>query len=301
MTVRTTHRDTYHSWALQLQSPDQEVALTMLKLSCQADGYRIALANWSDLQLQTLIDGDFNMSVPQARLILAKAHGRMRAMVDEIWRTRNALLGHPVYYASPKSCAVKYYVVTVGRVPGLYYQYHEAHEQIHQFPSNSYRVFKSLIRALEYQSTKAAEHVADLAAASHVNRLELYTDGSYIAEPPRARWAFLVLDPRDIDLPPTLRVPLFESSGEVTLQEQSGLFLGATHLSNNTAEISALGEAYRWLGNQALLVRQLNVTDITIRTDSTCAMNALRSCSKPKANARLIRAIRTMLTLPHSA
>ena len=48
------------------------------------------------------------------------------------------------------------------------------------------------------------------------------------------------------------------------MQEQSGMFLGATHLSNNTAEISALGEAYRRLGNQAPLVRQLNVTDITI-------------------------------------
>ena len=40
------------------------------------------------------------------------------------------------------------------------------------------------------------------------------------------------------------------------------------------------------------------VTDITIRTDSTCAMHAVRSCSKPKANARLIHTIRAMKTLP---
>ena len=179
----------------------------------------------------------------------------------------------------------------MGRVPGLYYNYHEAHEQTHEYPNNSYKVFKNLIRALEYQSAKAAEHEADLIAASHVNRLELYTDGSYIADPPRARWAFLVLDPRDIDLPATARVPLHEASGEVMLLEQSCMFLGATKLSNNTAEISALGEAFRWLSAQAALVGQLMVTDINIRTDSTCAMHVVRSGSKPKANARLIRTV----------
>ena len=113
------------------------------------------------------------MSVPQARRILVKAHGLMRAMVDEIRRTRNALLGHPVYYASPKSSATKYYVVTMGRVPGLYYNYHEAHGQIHEYPHNSYKVFKNLIRALGYQSVKATEHDADLIAAAHVSRCVL--------------------------------------------------------------------------------------------------------------------------------
>ena len=72
-------------------------------------------------------------------------------MYQELWRIRSAGLGHKVYYPRAVRRRSKFFVVKVGRIPGLYYDYHDALEWISGFSCAFWKSFTTLTEALVYQ------------------------------------------------------------------------------------------------------------------------------------------------------
>jgi ribonuclease HI len=78
-----------------------------------------------------------------------------------------------------------------------------------------------------------------------VTTIYIYTDGSFTTHVPTsiATWAFVALtNPTDQNCS-----RMIESYGPVTLNRSSPLFFGATELTNNVGELTAIGMALTWL------------------------------------------------------
>ena len=78
---------------------------------------------------------------------------------------------------------------------------------------------------------------------------------------------------------------LTELSGEVITNEEAGGYLGAEVGSNNTAELSAIAHALRWILSES------EVDSATIRGDSNYALNIASGLWKAKANQALARRV----------
>ena len=78
---------------------------------------------------------------------------------------------------------------------------------------------------------------------------------------------------------------LTELSGEVITDEETGGYLGAEVGSNNTAELSAIAHALRWILSES------EVDSATIRGDSNYALNIASGLWKAKANQALARRV----------
>jgi len=120
--------------------------------------------------------------------------------------------------------------------------------------------------------------------------LLIYTDGS--ASPlPAAGWGWIALDPMQASLPPLDQRTLAQQWGPVERAPDLPTYLGATRLTNNTGEISAIGQAMRW----ALTWDDLGtVEEIQIRTDSQWACRVLAQ-GKAKANKALVKTVRDIM------
>ena len=81
---------------------------------------------------------------------------------------------------------------------------------------------------------------------------------------------------------------LTELSGEVITNEEAGGYLGAEVGSNNTAELSAIAHALRWILSES------EVDSATIRGDSNYALNIASGLWKAKANQTLARRVRDL-------
>ena len=82
-------------------------------------------------------------------------------MYQELWRIRSAGLGHKVYYPRSVRRRSRFYVVKAGHIPGLYYDYHDAQEQISGFSCAVWKSFKSLTEALAYQQQSDPDMLDD--------------------------------------------------------------------------------------------------------------------------------------------
>ena len=135
----------------------------------------------------------------------------------------------------------------------------------------------------------AAESGSDSLAAPD---LSIYVDGScqdnqnVTAETPAA-WAYVVVD-GDGGLGRGDGGILTEASGLVVTDEQAVDFLGAEVGSNNTAELSALAHALRWL-----LVNEGD-SPTTIHGDSEYALRIAQRIYRAKANRALAKRVQEL-------
>jgi len=122
--------------------------------------------------------------------------------------------------------------------------------------------------------------------------LSIYVDGScqdnqnVTAETPAA-WAYVVVE-GDGGLGRGMGLILIEASGMVITEEQSENFLGAEVGSNNTAELSALAHALRWL------LIQGRDSSVAIYGDSEYALRIAQRIYRAKANKPLANRVQEL-------
>ena len=122
--------------------------------------------------------------------------------------------------------------------------------------------------------------------------LYLYVDGSCeenrnVTSKTPAGWGFCVIS-GDSGIGRGGGDVVFERSGPVVTEESADGFLGAGVGSNNTAELSAIAHAMRWLlaesGSQA----------VVLRGDSEYALNIASGQWRAKANKELADSVRAL-------
>lgn len=118
-----------------------------------------------------------------------------------------------------------------------------------------------------------------------LNAIYIYVDGSceenrnVTSETP-AGWGFCVIE-GDNGLGKGHGNLIYEESGKVITNRDSKLFLGAEVGSNNTAELSAIAHALRWI------LLENSGKDVIIKGDSQYAMNITMGKWKVKANRQI--------------
>ncbi len=124
---------------------------------------------------------------------------------------------------------------------------------------------------------------------SDIRSVHIYVDGSCsenrnVSSETRAGWGLCVIV-NDGGPGNGKGHLLTELSGEVITDEEAGGYLGAEVGSNNTAELSAIAHALRWILSES------EVDSATIRGDSNYALNIASGLWKAKANQTLARRV----------
>lgn len=124
---------------------------------------------------------------------------------------------------------------------------------------------------------------------SDIRSVHIYVDGSCsenrnVSSETRAGWGLCVIV-NDGGPGNGKGHLLTELSGEVITDEETGGYLGAEVGSNNTAELSAIAHALRWILSES------EVESATIRGDSNYALNIASGMWKAKANQALARRV----------
>ncbi len=124
---------------------------------------------------------------------------------------------------------------------------------------------------------------------SDIRSVHIYVDGSCsenrnVSSETRAGWGLCVIV-NDGGPGNGKGHLLTELSGEVITDEETGGYLGAEVGSNNTAELSAIAHALRWILSES------EVDSATIRGDSNYALNIASGLWKAKANQALARRV----------
>ena len=111
----------------------------------------------------------------------------------------------------------------------------------------------------------------------------------------RAGWGFVAVTCRPSDLRDggTIRA---EACGPVVCNRSSGMFMGAEHGSNNTAELTAIGEALIWACDQEVPTP----TKLAIFSDSEYAMNTVTRRWNGEMNTALYETVRGYLSVAKS-
>ena len=124
---------------------------------------------------------------------------------------------------------------------------------------------------------------------SDIRSVHIYVDGSCsenrnVSSETRAGWGLCVIV-NDGGPGNGKGHLLTELSGEVITNEEAGGYLGAEVGSNNTAELSAIAHALRWILSES------EVDSATIRGDSNYALNIASGLWKAKANQAVARRV----------
>lgn len=109
---------------------------------------------------------------------------------------------------------------------------------------------------------------------------------------PNRRRGFLVLKQTCADGSAEDFTPQHEAHGPVLLDASAPDFLGAEVMSNNTAELCAIGHALRFLHTQPV---ELQKRPALVRFDSVYAANSVQGIFNGSKNARLIVQCRKLL------
>ena len=122
--------------------------------------------------------------------------------------------------------------------------------------------------------------------------LYIYVDGSCeenrnVTSKTPAGWGFCVIT-GDSGIGKGSGDVVLERSGPVVTEESEDSFLGATVGSNNTAELSAIAHAMRWLLTEG------GSRDIVLRGDSQYALNIASGAWRAKANKELAESVQTL-------
>ena len=93
--------------------------------------------------------------------------------------------------------------------------------------------------------------------------------------------------------PIATEVPDCTLYGPVVVDTASHLWLGATARTNNTGELTAVGEAMLWLLGEA---PDDGTTAVELRYDSEYAAKVAQGCWKPEANRQLAEKVRSLVS-----
>tara|TARA_B100002052_G_C15864023_1_gene591467 strand:- start:1245 stop:1784 length:540 start_codon:yes stop_codon:yes gene_type:complete len=121
------------------------------------------------------------------------------------------------------------------------------------------------------------------------SKVHIYVDGSCkenrnVTSETSAGWGFCVIE-GDGSSGNGKGDVLTELSGKVVTNSEEDGFLGAEVGSNNTAELSAIANALRWL------LAEGSIEECIIRGDSSYALNIASGSWKAKANLELARRV----------
>ena len=122
--------------------------------------------------------------------------------------------------------------------------------------------------------------------------LYIYVDGSCeenrnVTSKTPAGWGFCVIS-GDSGIGKGGGDVIFERSGPVVTEESVDGFLGAEVGSNNTAELSAIAHAMRWLLSEG------DSQDVVLRGDSQYALNIASGEWRAKANKELAGSVQAL-------
>ena len=127
---------------------------------------------------------------------------------------------------------------------------------------------------------------------SELRSVHIYVDGSCsdnrnVTSETRAGWGLCVIV-NDGDSGNGKGHLLTELNGEVITKQGEKGYLGAEVGSNNTAELSAIAHALRWILSES------EIESVTIRGDSNYALNIASGMWTAKANQTLARRVRDL-------
>ena len=265
------------------------LALYLLQLSERPGGYSIVLGNWQREQFEEIKQEFPTVTLAMAERVTLRSHMRMVVMGNELWRGRCAFLGMRIY-SPPLYCArSKFFAVRKGHQTGIFYVLAEAKAQVLGYSGPEWGSFKTLQLAMDFM---AVEDMVTGPAVEQENQVTVYTDGSCLKKPKRAGWGLTAIHSADRLVVYSDRKEIYHSSGRVCLVSTAADFQGATSETNNTAELTAAGEAMRWAAEGAL---PEGVTTVRIVTDSRYVLNMLDRGGKAKKNGPLIRSLKTRL------
>tara|TARA_B100001250_G_C19768206_1_gene775812 strand:+ start:394 stop:933 length:540 start_codon:yes stop_codon:yes gene_type:complete len=125
---------------------------------------------------------------------------------------------------------------------------------------------------------------------SEIRNVQIYVDGSCrenknVTSETRAGWGLCVVDNGGASVNGRGNL-LTELSGDVVTNSEEEGFFGAEVGSNNTAELSAIAHALRWL------LAESKIDIAIIKGDSKYALNIACGLWKAKANQELARRVR---------
>ena len=240
----------------ELPPGESTLAQLLLELYEEPDGYRVALGDLTRLQRQRLRAAYMGLERPTDRdadATFLRQMRRLNSLREAIWEERRHMLDPSARSWSeelPKGS--KWFVVYRGHACGVFADYDLAKAQIFQVPGGKLRGFSDeaaagaadqLRLALELQRQQDRVHAEGTALIS------VYTDGSYskaepsLHTPSKAGWAFLAVHSTEDRV-------LGQRNNFLMLDPDDPHYHGATHKSNNTGEVTAIGEALAWIHQQ---------------------------------------------------
>ena len=127
---------------------------------------------------------------------------------------------------------------------------------------------------------------------NYPDKVHVYVDGSCaenrnVDSETRAGWGLCVIEGDDYSNKGKGNL-VFESNGLVVTCPTEKGYLGAKIGSNNTAELSAVAHALRWV------LRNAQIVSVTIRSDSNYALKIASGEWKAKANLDLSTRVRSL-------
>eukprot|EP01042_Synura_sphagnicola_P036479 gene36479-biopygen6912 len=178
---------------------------------------------------------------------------RLNHLREAIWEERRHMLDPSTRsWSDELPTGSKWFVLYRGHACGVYADYDLTKAQIFQVQEGKLRGFpdeaaagaaEHLRLALELQRERDRVHAEGTALIS------VYTDGSYskaepsLHTPSKAGWAFLAVPPTDDRV-------LCQRNNFLMLDPDDLHYHDATHKSNNTGEVTAIGEALAWIHQQ---------------------------------------------------
>lgn len=145
---------------------------------------------------------------------------------------------------------MKYYVVIVGKVPGIYTSWEEAKLQVHKYPKAIYKSFNNEEQAVNFFLKSTARPTDIIHENPLSNKTIIYTDGSFIDS--LSGYGIVILMSNG---------DKYTAYGKVPLSKNN-------NTTNNIAELHAINVALS-------LMHDTRYTDLIIYSDSNYAISCL--------------------------
>ena len=308
-------------WGTDQSAEALGLVRAVLAVCRAAGGSDACLGCWSEDAIGMLRERTPDMAEHEFARLMPVIQKRLLHMVREVWLRRSMLLKptrtapreQPPPEPPPPSALdrpdpflltrtsrrlrrkVRCYAVRVGSRTGVFEDFRGAQGYTRGFKGAEWKGFTSMKTARAYLAEERVTPDQVLQRALDCERqgraLVFYTDGSATRVPAAAGWGWLALDPATAGQPPLQREVLVERWGAVVFRPTDPVYLGAARATNNTGELSAIGQALIWAEACPQLQR---LDEVHIRTDSQWAQRVL-SGGRLDAIKSLVLRVRDLL------